>query len=219
MRFWRLLYWLMFRGHLYFLWSLIYRYTWNRRFKKHPVPEIPSKWSAHLLQKDLTWKADRWRELWDAIAWPGYGQWRYEQEVRGEPTPPGAFDCDDYAVWLAYGLAKSEHNALVLNVVVRSGKGVKGHHVALVEDEVGGERLLWHVGNWGMRGPFDSLRHAVLDVATGLEKPEHGVHNYNIVGWATFLPDCLCLMGLGFGAPKLPTPIRWNKKRKERDDG
>ena len=218
MWFWRALYWLMFRGHLYFLWSVIYRYTYQRHFRKHPVPPIGSKWSAHLLQKDLTWRADRWREMFDAIAWPGYGQWRYERELATGRVPPGAFDCDDYAVWLAYGLCKGGYKALVLNVVVPSGRTIKGHHVCLLEEIVDGEKQLWHVGNWGMRGPFDSLRHAVLEVATGLEDPVHGVYNYNIVGWATFLPDCLCLLGLGFGAPKLPHEIRWNKRKEDSDE-
>lgn len=193
----KLLYTVWVRWLLYFAWSKIYRWLYHRKFRKEEIPVVFSVEELSQRAKTLTWHQDTFKEMLDAIGDPHYVQWVYRQTVETGTQPPGALDCDEFAVWTASMASPVTLLAAVLNVSWVDGLIPKGHNVALIQNKTTGK--FYHTGNWGKHGPFDSFQATVFDIIRlkfGAELPQR------IVGWAVFEPKTLRLICSATGAPK-----------------
>jgi hypothetical protein len=96
-------------------------------------------------------------------------------KIRMAHTDGESWDCDDSALWCAWAV-KSGFNARILNVVWRTGRwpwNVAGHNVCVCRQ---GDQFV-HIGNWGHRGPFDSMDDVVDDILSSVgEKQLVGYH-------------------------------------------
>jgi len=109
----------------------------------------------------ITWKKDTWREAWDSVGAPQWVQHCLNEIEEGKTQPEGALDCDDFACWAAK-VIDAEYEpyffgqgwAPIVDGVV--GFKTTGHAICVVKSPVEGE--LWHCGNWGLIGPFSTLR-------------------------------------------------------------
>lgn len=126
----------------YKTWSNIYRAIWEREFRDIPLRvfgDLPTL--EALLQKNaLKWRADSWKQLFDAVSYPAKAQLVFE----GTYAPDSGFDCDDFACFTTNVLEKS----LVLakfpvsaprffTVMWLKGWKAAGHNVTLVTLEDG----------------------------------------------------------------------------------
>lgn len=94
----RILVWCAFNLRIYYAWSRLYRWLWQRRYCGTVL-----LWYASFaeLEHDLgliQWKADGWKELWDAISTP---QATWARHLSGE----GSNDCDDISIYAADRIA------------------------------------------------------------------------------------------------------------------
>ena len=218
----RIGYWVTFRLGLYRAWSWIYRRTWGKKYRHVDVELVDSLDDIRAKCRALTWNRDDFRELWDAVAWPGRGEAFFQKVASGGVQPGGAFDCDDFATWAAAMANPQRFRAAVLNVVwLKDGK-VTGHNVALVEPLApvfADVRELYHLGNWGNLGPFCDLSDAVASIAGDPRV---------VVGWAIFDPWDLRVSARGYGTPQEgtqpwtvrgPLPPMHGRCRSTIDDG
>jgi len=181
-------YWLAFRLRIYLLWSKVYRWLYHRKYRtlQFPVSLTPEQATEEM--KHLVWRKDGFKELWDAIGSPHWVQHTLAQiECGGQP--PGAMDCDEFAVWAATVIAPN-YQPVVLNVMWRDEKGTRGHNVCLYHSS----GFLYHTGNWGKLGPYGTLQNLV-EILFNLVQGQGYV-----VGWALYSPD-LKLVKMGYGLP------------------
>lgn len=133
--FFRFLHWAVFRLRLYVAWSWLYNALWSRSYRK-VIKHIPRRTldEAQKLAGTLSWQADSWRGLWDAISAPEVFEFwvscvldppteksdpRYDLWVKkGRQPPKHDRDCDDFARWML--------------ATVGSGKGLGAKHPNLV---------------------------------------------------------------------------------------
>ena len=106
--------WFALKCRLYYIWSKIYRFFRERKFRN---VELPYYETLDALEEELgkmVWREDDWTMLWDAISTPQatYGRYKprkdYEEyistlsaPVSGNSPYPGAGDCDDIALFAA----------------------------------------------------------------------------------------------------------------------
>lgn len=134
---------------LYFLWTKIYRFIWQRKYKGNVAARETLNELIETLNK-RKWTKDTWRELGDAISYP-----RYFEEV-GEKGILGN-DCDDHAIWALNaareGFSDGEDTYMpegLFTVTWNAGKGLSGHNVALFKCVTPGKEYdLAHLSNWG----------------------------------------------------------------------
>lgn len=142
------------------IWSRIYR-TFN---SYDPIilktGLTPAK--AQDFMSNLPWSPDTWKELWDVCGSPQRFQRDLNVRLRTGMINTGPRDCDDFACWAANVIdAKYSPRMLLVCYLDRQSILPKGHVVCYVEmDEYG-----FHVGNWGLKGPFSA---SYLDVATAV---------------------------------------------------
>lgn len=182
MRFWKLMYRLVFGAKLYFTWSHIYRLIHHREYMLSiPIGKMSPEHLDRQMKK-LTWTRDSFRELWDAIGSPHWVQYCINIITTINRQPPGALDCDEFSVWAASVLL-DKYRPVVLNIVWKKpkvDKTPKGHHVCMYVDDRG----YFHTGNFGTHGPFTSRSSTIVDVLHKVKR-----NTQDLVGWATFTPD------------------------------
>jgi hypothetical protein len=196
--FWRALHWLIFKTRIYTTWSKVYRWLRHRKYRKH-VSRIPIQNAAKAqASMDLiTWRADTWRALWDAIGCPYRFAYFVREAIRAGATasqkfdPESDCDCDDFT---AFGV-ETVLGSVFLQVARQEGRSFWGHFVCLfraIPQAVGsmqgepGIAYWWHIGNWGLHGPYTSVREAIGSVLQG--RP--------MIGWAV-LDNRLRLVACG----------------------
>ena len=130
--------------------------------------------------------------MWDAIGSPYWVQHCLNRVNDGKKQPKGSLDCDEFAVWCA-AVMYSVHEPRVLNVFWRDGKKTGGHNVCFYTFN----GSFYHTGNWNKHGPFDSISDVISDVLA-----KKGLHDGDLIGWATFSPMGLKLHGYGTELPK-----------------
>lgn len=130
-------YW-CFKLRVYQLKSYVYRWIWEREYQDIRISTFESlqKLAKHI--KPQWWRADGWRQLWDATSYPG----KAELVFRGIVNPPiQGFDCDDYAVFLTAAITESlaqgvltdlVHRPKILNVMWFESWIPHGHSVCLL---------------------------------------------------------------------------------------
>jgi len=130
----------------YYIWSKIYRFLFEHKFKNHPIPEYPKLTDLIAFIGTLKWKKDEWWMLGDAISYPGKVQWIAENT---EDKAVG--DCDEFGCYIAYAMnqMKGKHLNIIngpylLSVMWKKDKYIGGHNVCVWEDSNG-----WHhMSNW-----------------------------------------------------------------------
>jgi hypothetical protein len=145
--------------------TLIYRFIWERQYVKSTVivPATSLKELASRIKPDW-WRADSWKQLFDAVSTPEYVQWVW---LHG-PQDSG-FDCDEYAVYITAVINDSLKKGLLNEVGIKrawmtticwvtEAGGVYGHNVSVLEYNFGGKETYFYM-DYGMpSGPFNSLR-------------------------------------------------------------
>ena len=77
-------------------WSNLYALIWQRKTRNTPLKRFESLSDLVSYIRTLKWRADSWRELWDATSSIGHIQWRADNE-------PEKFigDCDEFGRYSA----------------------------------------------------------------------------------------------------------------------
>jgi hypothetical protein len=185
----KLYYKLMMTTGLYGLWSMIYRFVWESKYKNLELPAVSSLQELANILKGMVWRADGVREFGDAMSSAEATWGRYRDN-----KPAG--DCDDFAAFITHTILNSQKqydafreltDLKIMNVCWRSGKVLGGHNFAIFKD---GERI--GVMDYDMPDWFDTLE----QVRDFIVKKYSGGNLY--VGWATMDPVML-------------KPIEWEK--------
>lgn len=124
--------------------------------KERQYPSLPEEscWlPTHVLGffKDCKWSSDPWNGVYDYVSRP----------EKFFLTKSG--DCDDYALFACTMLIRPS-NFLTVSWMEENGT-LNGHAVCVYQDS---ENKWWHLGNWGLRGPFNSL----VDVCKSIQPPK-----------------------------------------------
>lgn len=138
--------WLYLATHLYRVKSWLYRKLFEHGVKWYPVQTHRDLDALAATLRKMNWTADGWRQLWDAISYPGAVQARMDS---------GNFDvgdCDEFAIYIAAVVKKSRipgvTNPRLLTVVWQEKDGtLGGHNVCLLE----------------FQGAPDDQRHGYMD--------------------------------------------------------
>lgn len=178
---------------LYSLWSHIYRFLFEQRFKHVKLTLVSTLRQAHQNVTKLKWTSDSWEQLFDAVSGPG----KVEAIISGaEPQPDHGTDCDEFASYLSNvidnslvdgttPLQDSERDlweATIMSVmwVDASGK-YGGHNVCLLEYR-GNLTTYFKYMDYGMPSipcmTINDVARLVVDrYAPGGTKLAHAVHN------------------------------------------
>lgn len=82
---------------IYSIWSHIYRFFREQRFKFVELSKFATLEEAHEKVMKLKWTSDSWEQLGDAVSCPE----KVEVIVSGiEPQPEHGTDCDEFAIYL-----------------------------------------------------------------------------------------------------------------------
>ena len=194
---------------LYGWWSRVYQLLWDRPYRgRSPAYRgLLSPESASRFVRLIPYRHDTWREMGDAFHHPCAGDHLLGEILRINELDPDqpfetaratgeiplgltnacrarynhklSWDCDDSALWCAHAV-RDEYHARVLNVVWRTGRWPRrtgGHNLCLVLSQDG----YYHLGNWPMAGPFDSVASAVLDVLAKVGKTEKDLVGFHVL--------------------------------------
>lgn len=169
---------------LYFWWSKIFRFLWQRKYRGHVKPRHTVVELREVL-RNRKWKKDTWRELGDAISYPLYF------ENVGSLGELGN-DCDDHSIWCLDAAREGITNGELkwfpeglMSVVWKDGWKLSGHNVAIFRAYDGNTVKIAHMSNWAngrlyiMEGSI--YESAALDVANAMGKP--------LVAWRLTTPD------------------------------
>ena len=127
--------WLHMRLDLYRWKSAAYRALFERRFAAYPLRPYRSFRELAAFLRSLTWVSDGWRQLWDAISYPG------KVEYVGSGGDRRVGDCDEFAIYAAVAVSRSveegvftpEAKTWLLTVTWLKGFKPGGHNVCLLE--------------------------------------------------------------------------------------
>jgi len=187
---WVCVWWVGVVGRWWVTWSRVYRWLWCRRYR-HEVLRSRSLVEAQADMNLVAYVGDGWRALGDSVGTARrFVHWVRVAKLRGcmadDPlVPPYDNDCDDHA---AYGVGVCDGAVYLQVAYMRTDmpRRMGGHVVCLARrsfDHVGvrppvgwrsGVAPLWHIGNWGLHGPFADLEGAVRSVTQGRD----------MIGWA-----------------------------------
>lgn len=193
----KILTWFSLRCRLYYFWSRVYRWIWERGYSK--IPGFATDYGiVEKIAGEMRWRRDTWLMLWDAISKP---EATYQRFIDGKD----AGDCDDIALFAIERLYdQASRNGRILRSTGRASflscdlgsfgllsvpfllKGkLAGHNVGVFRHRVS-DRWEWcHVSNWyagQIRFGFPSLEAVVEDVLSG----EYGSFDPKAesLGWA-----------------------------------
>jgi hypothetical protein len=170
--------WVVFRLRLYYVWSKIYRFFFERKWRRIELLHAHSLEHIEEITGKMKWRKDTWHVLWDTISTP---KATYGRFLQGEP----AGDCDDislFAVWCIEEYVDRSANPkgigkiglLSCPYIRDKGKGkIGGHNVGVFQYVLKGTPYWawisnWHKGRilWRFRSLEDIVR-AVVDEADG----------------------------------------------------
>lgn len=175
----KILVWFALKCRLYYVWSKIYRFLYERKYRHVVLPKLNSIEEVEDLIGNISWRKDKWYMLWDAISIPQAAYGRYLDKKAGG-------DCDDIsilAVHLIEDLIKRRKVQNFLQVGLLSvpwldmSNKVGGHNVCIIKYKMDDKLYYGHISNWNMgrvRWAFTS-KEAVVD-----EIPRGGT----TLGWA-----------------------------------
>lgn len=178
--FWQILFFVVFKFRLYFIWSRIYRFLFERSYR-NKTQFIPCFNSLELIEDGvgkMRWRADAWYALWDAISYP---QTAWIKTAAGE----AAGDCDDISLAIAAAYQKyldcfaNRHKngsliqnltpPLLLSVGWLEKNMFRGHTVCIFSyTDTKTAKTSWaHWSNWydgKIRWGFDTLENLIRDI-------------------------------------------------------
>jgi len=152
----RVLHFLVHYMRIYSTWSKAYRWLWHRKYKDIKVDKHLSPLEANQQITHLLWKPDGVLEFFDAVGSTHFVQYCINEVRAGNDQPHGSLDCDDFAAW-CYEAISSEYETEYFTVSWLRGWHATGHAVCLYKDHDG---FWYHIGNWGMHGPYVSKKDA-----------------------------------------------------------
>ena len=193
----RCCHWLAHATRLYWLWSCIYQLIYHREYKHIELYNLSPDQAWHKV-KVLTWREDGWRELRDVVGSPMYVQYCINEVSSGNEQPAGSLDCDDFAIWCANSINNDFEPYYFTTSWLKVDGSVSGHAVCLFY-RGSNPKSLYHIGNWGMRGPFSSLQ----DISKKMATLAGGVE---IIGWSVYTRS-LKLIDFGNGMPPVDNLI------------
>jgi len=164
--------WCAMKLRIYFLWSLIHQFIFQR--KRTKIPTMYTIEDLMLIIRDAMWTADKWWMAGDVIAHP---EWAY----RNYNETGFIGDCDDYAAFSCHCLNQlGYHNVQMMSVQwLDLGDNFHGHIVALYRDST---NQMYMISN-GFLNPMAVLNEE--DAAfywPGLQLGE-------LIAWCTFSPN------------------------------
>lgn len=171
----RFLVWLSLRLHIYYGWSRVYQWLYEKRkWENVAIPAFTSFEEIEKVVGAMVWREDDWRAFGDAISMP---QAAYGKHLRGKP----AGDCDDHSVFAAYCIERARVEGLldadslqVLEVglltcpwVSKTTGKVSGHNVCAFKYlGMNGQAAWAMISNWGQilwgYGQKKGIVHAVV---------------------------------------------------------
>ena len=161
----------------YYLWSRVYRFLFERRYRNRLVGDgIYNLQDLEIRMSRFCWLTDRMMQLWDAIGEPGRVEAGFDNpEIRKK----FGNDCDEAAAYCARVLSKKRFNyecVGIMSVVGMDG----GHNVCIFNDVSKAiDRQNWYyIGNWyggESRGPFHKEESIAFDIGRKLG---------GLVGWS-----------------------------------
>jgi len=193
----RALTWLALKGRLYYVWSRVYRWLWERSFRDIELPTFETMEELLHFASEIQWRRDTWIQLWDAVGDP---RATYARHVTGMQKD-WASDCDDISIFIADRMRNmivegklkhvTEVGMLSCPWMKRDGK-IGGHNVCAFEytssmpstseDRVELIRRWGHASNWD--GARPSLGHAsVRDLVQDVVSKGAGEGGKSL-GWA-----------------------------------
>lgn len=153
----RRLTWLALRGKLYYVWSKIYQFLFERKYRSTPVPGFVSLSGVSEFVGKMRWRKDTWVMLFDAISAP-------QATVARHLADQKAGDCDDISLvdavcindMLERGYLKCDTGIIDVGLLSVPWVDVKGktggHNVCAFSYKVpvsGSYAINWaHVSNW-----------------------------------------------------------------------
>lgn len=123
-------------------------------------------------QMKSLWRKDSGFRLFDCISIPEKLEYA-RQLVASGGEAPDSNDCDEFGRYSCYsfmalheltkkGLARDNiFELMMMQVVWRAPDRIHGHHVCLFKSDCG----WYHIGNWGLRGPFKDELEAANNVS------------------------------------------------------
>jgi len=156
----------------YKYWSAIYRFFWERQFKNIPLKSISNlqAYYALLAANAKMWRADGFRELFDAVSYPAKAQ----EVFAGRFIPTEGFDCDDFAIHTVNLLkqsiddgtlireAKDPADPLFLSVCWMQGWKLNGHNVVVVKTE-GQYACIDYGAPWAFADTIEGVAHIIKE--------------------------------------------------------
>jgi hypothetical protein len=172
------------------VWSTIYRFLYHRKYKKVVLPRDLTYIEANDALSGLTYRPDRFIQLWDVVGSP-----RYVQHCINTGDTSSAMDCDEFACWAANTIhAKFDPRIFCFSWYDERQNKLSGHAMCWVRTKDG---KYHHVGNWGLYGPYNNLHEACQKIIS----PSM---DYKAVGWV-LLDKELSLLSSGRGLPSKKT--------------
>ena len=185
--------WLVHALRIYPSWSKLYQAIYHRKFRNIVLTEM-TPLTAESTLRLIEWRPDRWKEWGDVVGSPHWVQYCLNTVKEGRPQPEGALDCDDFALWSAQCLS-TDYEPLYFTTSWMDMAGKFTGHAVCVFFRGPLRKLLYHIGNWGTRGPFPNLRSIskkMIDMSGGIEP----------IGWSLYTKD-MKLIDFGKGMPPI----------------
>ena len=158
---------------LYPLWTRSWRRVLDSRYK-HYRDQIPHYNTAEEAHRDLLgvldYKPDPLGGQFDVMREPGWVEFNRRLAIKHGIMAQSYLDCDEFATWIAEALPR--YNPKLMSVAFMKNDKPTGHLVALwdvMTDLPTATRAYYHGGNWGVRGPFPSLKAAIESITKGRE--------------------------------------------------
>tara|TARA_R100000008_G_C3585415_1_gene171867 strand:+ start:1148 stop:1804 length:657 start_codon:yes stop_codon:yes gene_type:complete len=179
---WQLSFYFIALTRIYPLWSKLYRWLYHEDYKNIPIAWKLTPEQADEKCQTLTWTKDSAKEMFDAIGSPHWVQHCIDSVKFTGSQPPGALDCDEYASWCAVALDNRLCPMILSVSYMNTWEGSLkpgGHNVCVYLNRKTNE--IYHIGNWGICGPYSSLESVVRDICYSARK--------ELIGWALYDSD------------------------------
>lgn len=185
---------------VYSTWSRIYQILWERKRNKADIPIMPAN-AVLRIAKEMEYKADSVKQLWDAFSSP---QAVYHLWKQGKPVG----DCDEFAVFTAYALNQAPdlkealgfEKAKILTVTWMESNGTpRGHNLVICNDLKTQEYAFVDYGKVFHKG-FDPSKgwYTAREVAEAVMKRYANTEEAELLVYAVSEDD-LTLLEVGIG--------------------
>lgn len=149
--------------HLYLWWARLYRRAFLQAYSHVPVVRFKEPKDVQAILNKVVWKPDGILQLYDAIGTEQRFQYILDQiEIKGQQPADMACDCDDFSAYCVATLHPRYHAKYLFVAWLKKSGNIAGHAVCLFQDPITHE--YWHMGNWGIRGPYVSYASAARDI-------------------------------------------------------